>query len=61
MNRRTKGLIRSAIGIAFVLVVLYLGHLDKQAAEAELQEYCDNVRDGVWPDYADSYAKECTP
>lgn len=31
----------------------------KSDVEAETREYCNNVRDGVWPDYAHTYKQEC--
>lgn len=40
--------------------VIVVGMMDKQDAELEHQRYCNNVRDGVWPDYEPGrYKDEC--
>lgn len=48
----------ACVGIALALIVA--GSLDfKDEAAAQLL-YCDNVARGVWPDYNESFQKECT-
>lgn len=50
-----------SLSIALVLLALLLivGSLDYQDAQAERRHYCDQVAAGVWPDYRRTYAAEC--
>lgn len=43
----------------FVVLVGIVGTMDYEDAIAEADLYCQNVHDGVWPDYEGTYAKEC--
>ena len=45
------------LAILFALTVLALVGIDDTALEQ--QQYCNNVREGVWPDYAKTYKDEC--
>lgn len=53
--------VRQAVGlIAILTAFIVVGIMDKQDAELEQQRYCNNVRDGVWPDYEPGrYKLEC--
>lgn len=42
-----------AIVFAIVAVLGVMGAVDQQAAEAEQEAYCENVKAGIWPDYRD--------
>jgi len=44
-----------AIAAAFGLV----GAMDAEDAEMQASLYCDNVKLGLWPDYAGTYVSEC--
>lgn len=51
---------RQVIGLLFVIAAfIVVGMMDKQDAELEQQRYCNNVRDGVWPDYHGTFKDEC--
>lgn len=51
---------RQVVGlVAIIAAVIVVGMMDKQDAELEQQRYCNNVRDGVWPDYHGTYKDEC--
>ena len=47
------------IGIAIGLLLGVVGSMDYEDAKAEEALYCDNVKNGVWPDYEGTYAKVC--
>jgi hypothetical protein len=36
-----------------------VGIAEKQTTDAEQAQYCQMVKEGLWPDYNKSYAKEC--
>ena len=47
--------------VAFVALLGMAGQIDfEDEARAHLL-YCDNVANGVWPDYDKIYDSECTP
>lgn len=50
-------------GIASVVILLLLigivGNMDYHDEVAEADIYCQNVAEGVWPDYNGTYDKEC--
>ena len=51
---------RQVVGlVAIIAAVIVVGMMDKQDAELEQQRYCNNVRDGVWPDYHGTFKDEC--
>ncbi len=51
---------RQAIGlVAIACAVIVVGTLDKQAQDTEHRQYCNNVRDGVWPDFHGTFKQEC--
>lgn len=51
---------RQIVGLlAIALAVIIVGMCDKQAQEAEHNQYCNNVREGVWPDYRETFKAEC--
>ncbi len=47
------------IGLAIGLLLGVVGSMDYEDAKAEEALYCDNVKNGVWPDYEGTYAKVC--
>ena len=58
MNRK---LLAIAGIVAFVALLGMVGQMDfEDEARAHLL-YCDNVANGVWPDYDKIYDSECTP
>lgn len=57
MNKNT--LIGLAMIIGLVLIIGLVGRMDYQDEIAEADLYCQNVADGVWPDYRNTYEKEC--
>lgn len=42
-----------------VFMLLIVGTADVEDTEQEQIAYCDNVRDGVWPDFKEIYATDC--
>jgi hypothetical protein len=51
---------RQVIGVLFLAAcVIVVGMMDKQAIDEQQQQYCNNVRDGVWPDYHGTFKSEC--
>lgn len=58
MSRRAR-LVLVWAGITAVVVAA--GYLDRDTLEMEQAHYCRMVHEGHWPDYAGSYATECTP
>lgn len=56
MKRNVKVLL-----IAAALIVLFgiVGRMDYEDALAQQRLYCDNVANGVWPDYEGSFKAEC--
>ena len=56
MNRK---LIVIAGIVAFVALLGMAGQMDFEDAKAEEALYCDNVKNGVWPDYDGIYADVC--
>lgn len=52
--------IKVAIGLlALVLLMGVVGRMDYEDAQLEEALYCDNVRNGVWPDYEGTYKNIC--
>lgn len=52
--------IRRIAGVGFMLLALFIvGSCDKQDQDAEVTEYCHNVKAGIWPDYQKIYKYEC--
>lgn len=45
--------------LAFLSVFAIIGAIDYKDEEVALIEYCDNVRNKIWPDYKGIYKKEC--
>lgn len=52
---------RQVFGLLLIgACVVIVGIMDKQDAELEHKAYCNNVREGVWPDYKPGrYKDEC--
>jgi len=48
------------IVVCLGLVFVFAGHMDAQDAAREHVAYCNNVKDGVLPDYNGTYKSECT-
>lgn len=46
--------------LGLLALLALAGALEKQDVDLQVKTYCQNVRDGVWPDYAGSYASQCT-
>lgn len=58
-RRRVIGA-RAALLLAFAIAALGLaGRADYEDARLQAEEYCDNVRSGVWPDYEGTYEEHC--
>lgn len=57
MNRLQK----IVVGFLIVLCLGVIGAQDYEAELAEVELYCQRVRDGVWPDYLGTYAEACAP
>jgi len=53
----------TAIAAVLAIVAAFgiVGGMDYEDAEAQQALYCDNVANGVWPDYDKIYDSECTP
>lgn len=52
--------LKAAAWLTVVLVaVIIVGNQDKRALEEEQRRYCNNVSQGVWPDYKGTFKKEC--
>jgi len=47
-----------AIVLVFLVFVL-VGSLDFSQAQRDADAYCENVRTHVWPDYKNTYKKDC--
>lgn len=45
--------------VAILLMFGVVGAMDYEDEQAAAVAYCENVRDKVWPDYKDTYKKEC--
>ncbi|AMW36186.1 hypothetical protein [Xanthomonas phage XAJ2] len=59
MNMKER-IVHIAIGLGLGFVLMSIaGCLIKQEVEAEQKQYCDNVRDGVWPDFRKTFKAEC--
>ena len=51
---------RTIIGvIAIIFLFGVVGAMDYEDEQAAAVAYCENVRDKVWPDYQETYKKEC--
>jgi len=49
-----------ALGLlAFVLLMGIVGHFDAEEEERQAEEYCHNVKSGIWPDYEGTYKEFC--
>lgn len=60
MQQREKKLLWEVLAIAAILLVLgIVGNMDYADELREAQAYCNNVADGIWPDYKGIYQKEC--
>lgn len=49
------------IDLLLILAALFAvaGWLESEPQLVELEIYCENVREGLWPDYNNIYIKEC--
>ena len=45
--------------IAVLLLIGVVGHFDYEDAKLSEQNYCQNVHDGIWPDYNSIYDEVC--
>lgn len=45
--------------LALVLLMGIVGHFDAEEAERQAEEYCHNVKSGIWPDYEGTYKEFC--
>jgi hypothetical protein len=55
-----KGLVALwAVVAALIVAALILSNAPGELSD-EARQYCQNVRQGVWPDYANRYAAECS-
>lgn len=58
-NERVKVWGRIAIVTALLLLIGIVGNMDYQDEVAEANTYCQNVAEGVWPDYNGTYDRWC--
>lgn len=57
---KARNSMKNYIVFAVIVVLIGLvGHMDQKDEIIELRIYCENVRDGVWPDYNNIYELEC--
>ena len=56
MSDRIKVVVGS---LAFVLLLGIVGHFDAEEEERQAEEYCHNVKSGIWPDYEGTYKEFC--
>lgn len=56
-----KALIKSVLGDVwpFIVIIVVCAVALAHVGNAEERLYCNNVRDGVWPDYLHTYKREC--
>lgn len=45
--------------VAIIVLFGVVGRMDLEDEQAAAVAYCENVRDKVWPDYQETYKKEC--
>ena len=53
-----KNLKVALIAVA-IIAIGFVGRLDYEGEVNRQQTYCENVKSGVWPDYQETYEKEC--
>lgn len=58
-NERIKPWGRIAIVAALLLLIGLVGTMDYQDEIAEENAYCQNVAEGIWPDYNGTYDRWC--
>lgn len=52
--------LKTVAGLLFMFVCLAIvGISDKQTLDDQTREYCNMVRDGLWPDYKETFKAEC--
>lgn len=51
----------ATIILAIVTILMFglAGECDYQDAKREQAEYCRKVKQGLWPDFRETYKKEC--
>lgn len=54
-NRLKYWLIAALLFVAMGIV----GHFDAEEAERQADEYCYNVKTGLWPDYQGTFKRDC--
>lgn len=60
MGAQIVSRLQAVAGLAFMLVCLAIvGISDKQRMDDQTREYCNMVRDGLWPDYKKTFKAEC--
>lgn len=47
------------MGILVIGCTAVVGSMDYADALSEQQRYCRNVDEGIWPDYKESFQREC--
>jgi hypothetical protein len=52
-------LLRMLMVAAVILVMWAVIRMDGRTSDLEQRQYCNNVRDGLWPDYRKTYKAEC--
>lgn len=52
-------IIGAAVVIALIALLGLVGNMDYEDAVNQADLYCQNVHEGVWPDYNEIYDKEC--
>lgn len=60
MNLRSEIAMLWAVLTVFALAMVIVGKMERTDAKLNQLQYCNNVRDGVWPDYERGrYKLEC--
>lgn len=58
-NERVKAWVGIASVVALLLLFGIVGNMDYQDEVAEMNAYCRNVAEGIWPDYNGTYDRWC--
>lgn len=56
MSDKIKGVL---VIFGLLLLLGVVGRMDADEAERQAEEYCYNVKSGIWPDYAGTYEQYC--
>ena len=53
---RLRYVLLAIVGIVLFVISQNMAYNDDMEQQ---RQYCQNVKDGLWPDYNHTYAKEC--